>query len=464
MAFEQPDSANGGEAALALAAQEPYEVIFLDVQMPDMGGFTLCSKIRQTAPNRATPVVFVTSQDDADAHVRALQSGGSDFLAKPFLLIELTVKALTFALRGRLQNLPKTAPGHEAATPPSVLSQGNETGISLQPEGSFEQAQAGSAALKEPVQKMKMEPEDPSKPEATRDLILLSGPTEQPSATAVESPASDRSTVRKANSVGVNFEVSRDNFTRVPEYLAGLRKILQQLTPTHDQEARREMLTDLYLRVQLLTHKAGRAELRTVSHVSQVLEGLLKRLVEKPEDATPSTLRTVASAFDLLKDLFVPGLKADLATDPVIRLLVVDDEPLARRALTGALQIAFEKPDSAANGEAALALAEQKPYEVIFLDVQMPGLDGFTLCTKVHETTPNRCTPVVFVTSQADFEARAKSIQSGGSDFIAKPFLPVEITVKALTFALRKRLQTLQPPTPPQAVVSSADEKELAIS
>jgi CheY-like chemotaxis protein len=86
-------------------------------------------------------------------------------------------------------------------------------------------------------------------------------------------------------------------------------------------------------------------------------------------------------------------------------------------------------------------LAAEKTFDVIFLDVEMPGMDGFKVCARIHEIEPNRATPVVFVTSHTDFKSRAQSARCGGSDFVVKPFLFVEITVKALTFALRNRLQ-----------------------
>src|SRR2546426_10695632 len=79
--------------------------------------------------------------------------------------------------------------------------------------------------------------------------------------------------------------------------------------------------------------------------------------------------------------------------------------------------------------------------EVVFLDVQMPGMDGFELCSKIRETQLNRSTPVVFVTGMNDFQSRANSIPAGGDDVIAKPFLTFEITVKAMTLALRGRLR-----------------------
>ena len=178
--------------------------------------------------------------------------------------------------------------------------------------------------------------------------------------------------------------------------------------------------------------------------LASALEGLLKKLFESPSQANPDTFRTIANAVDLLGDLCVAGLPTDLSTNPPVRMLVVDDDLLARRAMTTALQMAFEQPDSANDGASALALAAQESYEVIFLDVQMPDMDGFTLCSKIRQTIPNSTTPVVFVTSQADADARTRALECGGSDLLAKPFLLIELTVKALTFALRGRLQQLK--------------------
>jgi CheY-like chemotaxis protein len=59
-----------------------------------------------------------------------------------------------------------------------------------------------------------------------------------------------------------------------------------------------------------------------------------------------------------------------------------------------------------------MALVSHISYDAIFLDVQMPGMDGFETCTKIHGTELNRETPVVFVTCQSDFDARAKSTLS----------------------------------------------------
>ena len=170
------------------------------------------------------------------------------------------------------------------------------------------------------------------------------------------------------------------------------------------------------------------------------MDGLFRKLLENSRHSSASTLATITAAIELLQELCAPGLKADLASHPPIELLVVDDDLVARRAVVGALQTAFNRPESAENGEAALALAAEKSFDVIFLDVVMPGMDGFETCSKIRGTIANRSTPVIFVTGKNDDETRSEMNRSGGNDLLGKPFLTSEITVKALTLALRHRL------------------------
>ena len=70
----------------------------------------------------------------------------------------------------------------------------------------------------------------------------------------------------------------------------------------------------------------------------------------------------------------------------------------------------------------------------------MPGMDGFAACAKIHETTLNAQTPVLFVTSHSDLKSREKATEAGGCGFIPKPVLAAEITLQALTLILRSRL------------------------
>ena len=85
-------------------------------------------------------------------------------------------------------------------------------------------------------------------------------------------------------------------------------------------------------------------------------------------------------------------------------------------------------------------LATDTYLDLIVPDGQMPGRDGIELCTKMRALPTNKATPVIFVTTLTDFKSRARSSLSGGTDLIAKPFMFIELSVKALTYVLRGRL------------------------
>jgi DNA-binding response OmpR family regulator len=84
---------------------ESFDLIFLDVEMPDQTGLQLCVKIRQMPTNGVTPVVFVTSHSDFGCRAQSTLSGGNDFIAKPFLVAELAIKALTHLFTKNLRPL-----------------------------------------------------------------------------------------------------------------------------------------------------------------------------------------------------------------------------------------------------------------------------------------------------------------------------------------------------------------------
>ena len=183
------------------------------------------------------------------------------------------------------------------------------------------------------------------------------------------------------------------------------------------------------------------------SQTASLRRAHIKKLLENHKNVTPSALAAATRAVDLLEELCLGGKNPDL-DNPAIRILVVDDDPIARRAMSGAIQLAFSKPDSADTGVEAVALSVDKPFDVIFLDIQMPGMDGFAACAKIRETTLNAQTPIIFVTSHSDVASREKATAAGGNGFIPKPVLAAEITLQALTFILRSRIEkkpTLEP-------------------
>jgi CheY-like chemotaxis protein len=176
--------------------------------------------------------------------------------------------------------------------------------------------------------------------------------------------------------------------------------------------------------------------------MTNALEALLIELLAKPQKITPSVIRTIAQAIDTLALLF------DHTTDPqneilAPKILVVDDEIISRETICSALGKADLPAVCLDDSLAARRLLEEEHFDLIFLDVEMPGLTGLELCVNIREMPTNHATPVVFVTGYSDFGSRARSTLSGGNDFIAKPFLLVELSVKALTWLFKKNFQPL---------------------
>ena len=103
------------------------------------------------------------------------------------------------------------------------------------------------------------------------------------------------------------------------------------------------------------------------------------------------------------------------------RVLVVDDEESNRKLLTRLLSREYDVvtlPD----GEQALALLERVDVDVVLLDVRLPGLDGFEVCSRLKMMPRTRLVPVVLVTGLDAREHRMRGIHVGADDFLTKPF------------------------------------------
>ncbi len=90
MAFAQ-----NGAAALSLARSHEFDLILLDIMMPDMDGFEVCEKLKSDPVTRDIPVIFITAKNDTDSIVRGLKTGGADYVTKPFRGAELLARART---------------------------------------------------------------------------------------------------------------------------------------------------------------------------------------------------------------------------------------------------------------------------------------------------------------------------------------------------------------------------------
>ena len=230
-------------------------------------------------------------------------------------------------------------------------------------------------------------------------------------------------------------------FTReLPAALAKIRTLHQRLAKATTEEDRKEPVENLYREIHTLTGAASLAGLTHISQMAEALEALAKELRDKPKTINASTLRTLASAIDLLGVLGDYGVRNPGKIGAGAKVLVVDDDAISRRAVSYSLEKARLNSVAVEDPKAALDLLSQNTYDLIVLDVEMPEVNGYELCSKLRGFAANKRTPVVFVTALNSFESRANSSVSGGNDFIGKPFLFIELGVKALVHIWRTRL------------------------
>ncbi len=276
--------------------------------------------------------------------------------------------------------------------------------------------------------------------EAVRNAMKPNGaPVKKPDATKAPAPSAKVHELGGGDDSEFQAQLKSDFLVGLPGTLVSMRTMLQGLTRAENEAGRLKHIQDLYRRMHSLSSNAGIAGASDIALMADALEALLKELQDKPNNINASTLRTVAAAVDFLGVLFGHGSSPDLQLPPA-DVLVVDDEPISRRAVTFALEKAHMKSISVEDPMKAMEMLLQKKFDLIFLDVDMPNMSGFELCTKIRTLPQYGKTPVVFVTGLNDLESRANSTMSGGNDFIAKPFLFIELTVKALVHVLRSRI------------------------
>jgi two-component system, OmpR family, response regulator ResD len=114
-----------------------------------------------------------------------------------------------------------------------------------------------------------------------------------------------------------------------------------------------------------------------------------------------------------------------------VKILLVDDEERIRRLLKMYLERENYSIDEAENGNQALSKALANDYDVILLDLMMPGKDGIEVCRELRE---KKATPVIMLTAKGEEVNRVQGFEVGTDDYIVKPFSPREVVlrVKAL--------------------------------
>jgi DNA-binding response OmpR family regulator len=130
-----------------------------------------------------------------------------------------------------------------------------------------------------------------------------------------------------------------------------------------------------------------------------------------------------------------------------LKVLVVEDEEPIRDLVCFHLGLAGYECQTVGDGREALRHVFDEPFDLIVLDVVLPGLDGVSLCRAVRRDGPNRDVPILMLTARREESDKVLGLESGADDYLTKPFGMREFVAR--TGALLRRLRTPTAPAPP---------------
>jgi two-component system OmpR family response regulator/two-component system alkaline phosphatase synthesis response regulator PhoP len=136
------------------------------------------------------------------------------------------------------------------------------------------------------------------------------------------------------------------------------------------------------------------------------------------------------------------------------RVLVVEDEPNIRELVCLHLRHEGYECEGVGDGAEALRHSELEAYDLMVLDVMLPGLDGLSLCRAVRNGRLNHDVPILMLTARRDESDKVVGLESGADDYLTKPFGVRELVARARALLRRQRQSSAgSSPSPPDGSV-----------
>ena len=300
--FEVELAVDGMEGMKALASFEP-DIVITDLMLPKLNGIEVIKTIRSNSATAGLPVIVFTNSFLSTMIQDAWKAGATKCLTKTNCTPKQFIDVINGILAAQLAGLGTPAPV------PSGLTAHFEAGAS----GATKRfTHPGGGAIQAP------QPSDPG-------TQLLSLNTRHFQGGDAESEILVQSLLR------------RQFFENTPKEISHIRETTTNLSRPDELGSRPQVILDLARRLKTLANSAGLLALIPLATMSSAMEAFARELADSPTHLNSSSLRTMAQGVDLLPRLLEQARHIESSTAFSPSILVVDDEPISRRAVTQAL-------------------------------------------------------------------------------------------------------------------------------
>ena len=468
-------AATNGEKALQIARNKPApDIILLDIMMPNMDGYEVCSRLKKEDETKDIPVIFVTTRDEDADEIKGFSLGAVDYITKPVrpAIVRARVKnhLELFAAREslkqqnavlaeniRLRDDVERITHHDLKNPlnailsiPKLLIE--DKNLSTEQIDMLRMIEASGYRMLDIINSSL----DLYKMETGSYKVRLVPVNLFEVITQIQS---DMQHLVKANNLSIQILLDGRAVTDTAarfivhgdkmlfySLLANLIKNAIEASPANEtvqisfdsKEGRQiaiqnkgvvpEDIRDKFFEKYATAGKEGGTGLGTYTAalITKTLGGTIR--FESNQDigtAIHITLPDVALAQDADKPL-PKGTSGAVSFDDIVgtlRVLVVDDYAPMRRTVVGILrQFGFSGILQCSDGAAALKILDEEEVDIVIADLHMPQVDGFELLRNIRSVPEWKDTPFIMMTGDSDLQTVSQAAKNKVSGFLIKPF------------------------------------------
>jgi CheY-like chemotaxis protein len=445
---------DGLEGIKMVSATKP-DIVLLDLLMPRLDGIEVLKYIRSHPDLKHLPVVVFSNSYMTNLVENAWRAGADQCLMKasttPAQLFDAVNKAMQKA--ATRASMPAPA-GGAAVAPITPLARPTAPVTGILPPGApvtplvrpiAPPPSAAPAPFVPPVSPIKKSLGD-------QPMFVIPGasdpspapPMTAPAALPAVPPAMEKATIPAAAlEADPEFQAQiRQLFVgSAPGKLAAVRDAANAFVQDQGSSMQLPLLIDLFRKVHSLTGNAAVAGCARIAHYASIFEAFLQELQQKPKFINQSSARSVLKAVELVELLFQRNDEPAAGAAAPAAWLVVDADAMSSQAAVMALEKGELKASVAVEPTEALGLLASEPFAAVVMAANLPGMDAFELCAQMQALPACAETPVLIVTTLADFATHSHPEVLGENEVIAAPYLLIELALKAVTVVERAKLR-----------------------